>query len=100
MASLSSPASTKKPQKQRSPPNSLPSWNHKFLESRQLQNQDREHAFDVDGLLRERFVVVGWNECQISGQQELILQFAGGAFRNGTKACQFGISVSTAPLGD
>src|SRR6266516_2561486 len=43
----------------------------------QLLNQDGEHAFDLDSLPRELFVVVGLKEFQISGQQELIFQFSG-----------------------
>src|SRR3989442_1144837 len=34
----------------------------------QLLNQHREHAFDVDGLLCQLFIVIGRNELQISSE--------------------------------
>src|SRR5881409_2410468 len=89
-------------EKQRSPPNSLPSWNTSFWRacSGQLLNQDGEHAFDRDSLLRQRLVIAGLKQSQIPRQQVFIFQFAGRTSRDDAKASQFGVSVPTASFGD
>ena len=45
--------------------------------SGQLLNECCEHAFDLGGLLRQFFVVVGFDQFQVSSQKKVILQLAG-----------------------
>jgi hypothetical protein len=50
--------------------------------SGQLLNEHCEHAFDLGGLLRQFFVVVGFDQFQVSSQKKVILQLAGWASGN------------------
>jgi hypothetical protein len=54
--------------------------------SGQLLDEDREHAFDFSGFLGKLVVIGGWKEMEVSGEQQVILQFTGGTTSDPTEA--------------
>jgi hypothetical protein len=67
--------------------------------STQLLNKHREHAFNLGGLLRQLFIVVGRDQFQVSSQEKLIFQLAGRASGYTAEPGQLGISAPATSFG-
>src|SRR5207247_4129656 len=64
----------------------------------QLLQQRGQHAFQFGGAWGQSILIGGSDQLQVSGQQEVIFQLAGGSHRDGTEAGELGISIPPASL--
>ena len=65
----------------------------------QLLNQPREHALQLNHTLGDLGVIIGFDQFQIVGEQEMVLQLTGGTSGNATVARQFCVSILAASFG-
>lgn len=67
--------------------------------SLQLLQEAVEHPLEFSGLLRQLLVIPGFDQLQISGQQEVVFQFAGRAHSDETETSELGVAVASASFG-
>ena len=56
--------------------------------SRQLLDESGQHPFDFDGIRSELFVKSCWKELKVFGEQQMILQLAGGTAGDGAETSE------------
>jgi hypothetical protein len=58
-----------------------------------------QHPFDFDGARGELFVKRCWKELKVSGEQQMVLQFARGTACNGTETSELCVTAPPAAPG-
>jgi hypothetical protein len=53
-------------------------------------NESGQHPFDFDGIRSELFVKSCWKELKVFGEQQMVLQFAGGTAFDGAETSERG----------